>query len=106
MVRIAFVIPLRDSDAIVLNPPASLHDCLEDSMAQDEPPAVHVSHHTLFGLVPARPKYESSVAWPLSDLSDCGNWIPVYATSLYDSSDQCPWGRSIALIRTDTNGSL
>ena len=101
MVRVAFVIRLKESGMIMLDPPASLFDCLGDAMAQDEPPAVHVSHHALSGHVPAQPKYESPVVWAPSDRVACGNWIPLYATSLYDSSGQPLWVRSLALLLPD-----
>lgn len=106
LVRVVLMICLKDSDHIVLDPPVSLLATLEESMAQYEPPAVHVSRQSLYEQAPARPKYESPVNWPPTDTADCANWIPVYATSLYDSSVQSPWGRSIALIRRCPSVSL
>lgn len=106
MLRIAFVIPLADAATLVPEPPTSLHECMADSMTQDEPPAVHVSQQALNCQPIVRPQYKSPVPWPTTDLAGYTNWIPVYATSLFDGSAHSVWGRSITLVRTDPSGSL
>ena len=101
MVRVAFVIRLKESGMIMLDPRRRSSTAWETRWLRMSRRAVHVSHHALSGHVPAQPKYESPVVWAPSDRVACGNWIPLYATSLYDSSGQPLWVRSLALLLPD-----
>lgn len=98
-IQVLITVRLQDSVGLETRPPNSLDDAIAESMAQNEPPAVHA--YPTMNLAKPRTSitYLAPLAWRL-DAQTKAHWAAQYTTSALDPTvppEADDWMRSVGL---------